>query len=456
MKVALIQPNTKTIQGTTIPPFGLMYIGSIAKEMGHKIKIFDRNLDFFTFTKLKKFNPDLVGISGFTGPCLMDVINIAKQVKKMFGQSFPVLMGGVHATVLPEQTLENPCIDYVIMGEGEYTFLEFLKTLEQGGDMTKVKGVGFKKKGVITINERRPLIENLDKLPLLNWNFVNYKKYFRFDVTLITSRGCPYRCGFCYNMKFNEGRWRGMSAKRVIQEIKAIEKLTNNKNLGFHDDNFTADRKRMVKILDYLSPDYNLFIETRVNYIDKDFLSYFKKFKSVWFFLGVESGSQRILNKLNKGIAVKQIENAFDLINKYKFKATASVIVGSPTETKEEVQETMRLLERIKPTRYTLNLYTPYPGSLLYDEIVKGGLLKQPKSMEEWSKYALGIDSSKKSISSFDASYLKKLDRDSWIKTIMAIIKTGDLHKIKMRIINYEPFVIPLLDLLDKLISRAV
>ena len=173
-------------------------------------------------------------------------------------------------------------------------------------------------------------------------------------------------------------------------------------------------------------------------------------------FLGVESGSQRILNKLNKGIAVKQIENAFDLINKYKFKATASVIVGSPTETKEEVQETMRLLERIKPTRYTLNLYTPYPGSLLYDEIVKGGLLKQPKSMEEWSKYALGIDSSKKSISSFDASYLKKLDRDSWIKTIMAIIKTGDLHKIKMRIINYEPFVIPLLDLLDKLISRAV
>ena len=76
-----------------------------------------------------------------------------------------------------------------------------------------------------------------------------------------------------------------MSAKRVIQEIKAIEKLTNNKNLGFHDDNFTADRKRMVKILDYLSPDYNLFIETRVNYIDKDFLSYFKKFKSVWFFL---------------------------------------------------------------------------------------------------------------------------------------------------------------------------
>lgn len=459
MKIALVQPNMKCIGGTAIPPFGLMCVGGILKKSGYEVKLFDRSMDFFVFSKLKKFKPDIVGISALTGPDLIDVIKIAKKVKSFFGDSFPVVMGGVHVSSLPEQTLENPYIDYIVINEGEYSFLEFIKTLEKRGDISKVRGVGFKKNGKIIITKKRPLIKNLDALPLLQWGLINYKKYFKFDVILITSRGCPYRCKFCYNLFFNKGRWRGMSAKRVIKEIRNIEKLTNNKNLAFHDDNFTADKKRVYKILDYLSPEYRLFIETRVNYIDEEFLSHFKKFKSVWFSFGVESGSQRVLNNMNKGITVKQIKNAFDLCNKYKFKTTASVIFGSPTETKEEVAQTLKLLKRIKPTRYTYNIYTPFPGSPWYNEIIKKGLFNPPRTMEEWSKFATDIslsDLTKTNLSSVSPRYLKKLDRSSWIKTIWAIIKTGDLHKIKMRVINYEPFIIPLLDPLDDIISKFI
>lgn len=459
MKIALIMPNTRNMQGTTCPPLGLMFIAAVLREKGHTIKIFDRNLDFFVFTKIKKFKPDMIGLSALTGPMLLDVIEIAKKAKSMFGESFPIVMGGVHASLLPKQTLENKFIDYVVIGEGEYTFVELVDSIENKKDLSKVLGIGYKNDGKIIINKKRPLIENLDELPLLPWDLINYKMYFKFDIVLVTSRGCPYRCTFCYNLGFNEARWRGMSAERVIKEIRNVEKLTKNKNLKFHDDNFTADKERLYKILDYLSPDYNLFVETRINYVNKEFLKKFKKFKGAWLYFGVESGSQRILNKMKKAITVEQIKEAFNLCNKYKIKNTASIVLGSPTETEEEMEMTLKLLDEINPTRHTYCLYTPYPGSPLFDEIVANGLFKPPKTLEEWAGFTVDIgkaDLNVANLSSVNSKKLKQLNASSWMKTIKSVIKSGDFHKIKMRIINYQPFVIPYFDGLDKTIAGLI
>lgn len=459
MRIALVMPNTRTLEGTTCPPLGLMLLAAVLKEEGHTIRIFDRNIDFFVFTKIKKFKPDLIGLSALTGPMLLDVIEIAKRIKMMFGNSFPVVLGGVHSSLLPEQTLKNSYIDYVVIGEGEHTFKELIDAIENKKDLSKILGIGYKKEGRIIINKRRPLIKNLDELPLLPWEMVKYKKYFKFDVILLTSRGCPYRCAFCYNLGFNDSRWRGMSVERTIKEIKNVERLTDNKDLGFHDDNFTADKQRLYKILDYLSPEYNLFIETRVNYIDEDFLKKLKKFKSVWLCFGVESGSQRILNKLKKATTIEQIKNAFKLCNQYKIRTTASVVLGSPTETEEELEMTMGLLEEIKPTRYTYCLYTPYPGSQLYDEIVSTGLFKPPETLEGWANFSVDITQANLDIANFSeisSKKLKHLGRLSWLKTLMSVIKSGHFHKIKMRIINYQPFIIPYFDSLDKFIAQRI
>lgn len=459
MKIALVMPNTRTMEGTTCPPLGLMFIAAVLKEKGHTIRIFDRNIDFFIFTKIKKFKPDIVGISALTGPMLLDVIGIAKEVKLMFGESFPVVMGGVHASLLPDQTLENPFINYVVIGEGEHTFVELIDAIENKKDLSKILGIGYKKNGEIVINKKKPLIENLDEIPLLPWDLVRYKMYFKFDIILVTSRGCPYRCAFCYNLKFNESRWRGMSAERVIKEIKNVEKLTKSKDLGFHDDNFTADKERLDKILDYLSSDYNLFIETRINYVDDEFLKKFKKFKNVWFFFGVESGSQRMLNKMKKGLTIEQIKKAFQLCKEYKIKTTASVMLGSPTETKEELEMTLKLLDEIKPTRYTYYLYNPYPGSELFEEIIKKGLFTHPKTLEGWANFSTDIRKANLEIlnlSSVNPRKLKQLNMSSWLKTIKSVIKSGDFHKIKMRILNYQPFIIPYCDPLDKFITKLI
>lgn len=459
MKIALIMPNTRNVQGTTCPPLGLIFVAAVLREKGHIVSIFDRNIDFFVFTKLKKFKPDIIGLSALTGPMLLDVVEIAKRAKAMFGETFPVVMGGVHASLLTEQTLENQFVDYVVIGEGEYTFAELVEAIENKKDVSRILGLGYKREGKIVINKRRPLIENLDEIPLLPWDLVDYKTYFKFDVVLVTSRGCPYRCTFCYNLGFNEARWRGMSTERTIEEIKNIEKLTKNKNLKFHDDNFAADKNRFYKILDYLSPDYNLFIETRINYVDEEFLKKFKKFKNVWLYFGVESGSQRILNKMKKAITIDQIKNAFQLCNKHNIRTTASVVLGSPTETEEELEMTLKLLDEIKPTRYTYCLYTPYPGSPLFDEIVADGSFKPPTTLEGWAGFTVDIgkaDLDVANLSAVSSKKLKQLNMSSWIKTIKNVIKSGDFHKIRMRITDYQPFVISFFNPLDKAIAKLI
>jgi len=183
----------------------------------------------------------------------------------------------------------------------------------------------------------------------------------------------------------------------------------------------------------------------------------FTKFKSVWFYLGVESGSQRILNKMRKGITVDQIVKAFDLCHKYNIKTTASIIFGSPTETKEELDQSLRLLKIIKPTRYTYCLYTPYPGSPWYDEIVSNKEFVPPRSMKEWSNFAVeirGANLDKANLSAVPSKYLLSLDNKSWFKSLWQIMKEKEFHKIYLRLVNYEPFLIPLLDPIDKVMSR--
>lgn len=449
IKIAFIQPNTRTLEGTTMPPLGLMYVAAVCRKAGHEVKIYDRNIDLFTFTKLKRYNPDIVGLTAFTGPCIKDVIMVAKHIKKTL--SSIIILGGVHVTCLPEQTMNSGLFDFAVLGEGEETIIELIDAISNKTDLQKVKGISYFSDNKLIITAPRKLIENLDTLPTIQWDLIDAKKYFKYDIILITSRGCPGRCSFCFNHKFNQSRWRGMSAERVIEEIKSVEKLTNNKNLGFHDDNFTANRPRLYKILEYLSSDYSLFIETRVDYITEDFLKHFTKFKKVWLYFGVESGSQRILDKMHKGITVEQSIKAFELCNNYNISTTASIVLGSPTETEDEIKETFELCKKLKATRYTYCLYTPYPGSPWYDEVVSNHTFNPPDSFEGWSKFALELGRVNKSnISAVSTNYLRSLNRRSWITVVWNLIKKRDFHKIKLRLQNYQPYLIPCLDPIDK------
>ena len=367
MKILLIQPNTSTLRGTLCPPIGIMYVGAVVREAGHEVKILDRNIDYFSLAKIKKFKPDIVGITAMTGPMLLDAVQVSKKVKEILGKDTPVVWGGVHATILPKETLENDYIDYVVIGEGEYTFLELVESLSNNRDLSIIDGLAFKESGEVRVNKPRAAIKNLDDLPYLPWNLVNAKKYFNIEIVLVTSRGCPFSCTFCISGRFGkEYRYRCFNPERVVEEIKRIEKLTDNKHLKFHDDFFTSNYKYCKAIFDNLSSEYSLLLYTRVTFINQRFLDLLNKFKTVWLSFGVESGSERMLEKYKKKITVKQIKDAFELCKRQKnIRTKASVILGAPTETREEIDMTLNLMKEINPTRHTYCVYSPYPGSEL-------------------------------------------------------------------------------------------
>jgi len=433
MKIILIQPNSITLRGILTPPLALLFIGETVRQQGHELKIIDRNIDCFTKNTIKKFKPDVVGISVFTGPLIKDAISISSFIKRELGSRTKIVWGGIHPSLLPEQTVSNNFVDIVVVGEGEITFAELLNALDDKKPLKDVKGICYKENGQVIKTEERKFAD-LNNLPPTNWGLINAKKYLDLEIVMVTSRGCPYNCYFCYNQEFHKRKWRAQSAERVLEEISQIERITTNRYLKFHDDNFTVDKKRTLKIFKGLSNKYSLFIETRPEYVDKDFLEALKKFRKVWLFIGVESGSETLLKNMNKKATLDMFRKTFKLINTYKnVFTTASVILGLPGETYKESLQTVAFVKSLKPTWITYCAFTSYPGSHYYNDLIRKHMLKTPSMTSEWANYTpdigkldLGTTTSAKSWN----RKLRKLNFESWVEVFINIIVKGDFHKI--------------------------
>ena len=451
MKVLLVQPNTRTIRGTLCPPFGIMYVGEVARNAGHQVKILDRNVDYFSLTKMRRFRPDIVGISTMTGPMLLDAIYFSKKVKKVLGSHTPVVWGGVHASTLPEDTLRNDYIDYVVVGEGEYTFFELLSTLEsQARNLSDIKGLAFKEGRKIIINDPRTVQQDLDSLPYLPWDMINSSRYFDIEVVLVTSRGCPFSCSFCLSgRKGKQFAYRCMTPQRVLAEIHRIEKLTANRSLKFHDDFFTANLKYCSEIFKGLSSDYSLLLYTRVDFINEQLLDLLSKFRKAWLSFGVESGSERMLRKYRKVITVGQIRSAFQLCKTQEnIRTKASVILGGPTETHEEMTMTLNLMKEINPTRHTYCAYTPYPGTALYEEAVSSGFFKPPKSLEGWAEVTMHSVDISRNLAISDA-FLRNVDKKGFLINLQNFVREAEWNKLLQRIRDYHPFLTGLINRIE-------
>ncbi len=434
MKALLIQPNSITSRGILTPPLALLFVAEAARLRGHEVKIVDRNVDFFTKRLIKEFKPDVVGISVFTGPLIKDAISISRFIKKELGDRTKIVWGGIHPSLLPDETVSNDFVDIIVIGEGEETFADLLDALRDKKDLKNIPGLCLKDDGKIIRTPERAFIDNLDSLPLINWDLINAKKYLDLEVVLVSSRGCPYNCNFCYNQEFNKRRWRAQSAGRVLEEIKRVEKITKNKHLKFHDDNFTVDKKRVIKIMEGLTSDHSLYIEARPEHIDKELLDSLKKFKKVWIFIGVESGSEALLKKMNKMVEIETIKKAFELIDNYKnILTTASVILGLPNETAEESLKTVEFAKSLKPSWITFCIFTPYPGSFYFKDLTEKKIITAPSTTIEWADYTPDILKSNldnTNFSKLSKRELKKIEFESWRKVFIEIVLKGDLHKV--------------------------
>ncbi len=403
--IVLVQPKVgKWDALATRLPESLLAIAAIPDQKGYHVKIIDQRTEEDWERQLLsslKDKPICVGTSTMTGKQIHYALQVSELVKKH--SEAPVVWGGIHPTLLPKQTLENENVDILVMREGELTFIDLVKTLEKGKSLKSVKGIYYKENGKIKKTSPRPFIKDLDSLPLLPYHLLDLKKYSTFDLrdkhalTFLTSRGCPFRCGFCHNAVTNKRIWRGFSAEETVRRLKYMVDEFGIRDFFIEDDNFCGNMKRFREIIDLLvKEDMDIFwgsLGVRADAIasmDRKLLKKMVKSGCRNLDVGAESGSQRILDLCQKDTTVEEIKAVNRKIAEYPIIMKYTFIVGFPTETDGEIKQSIDLaLELVKDNKkvYTpFFIYTPYPGTKMYKFAIDHGLVP-PKSLEKWSDF---------------------------------------------------------------------
>jgi len=395
--VYLVYPRSRDLEFTTpIAPFLIIFLGSYLKQNGYQPKLFDRRINTLDeiIDNYKIDKPLLIGYSVMTGPQIKYAYYDCQYIKNIFNDAI-ILWGGVHSTFFPEQTLKERCIDLIITGEGEEALLELCNVISEDKKNFKnykVANLVYKDNEKIIVNPERKRIENIDIIDL-DWSLIDINRYITGDkkIEFITSRGCPYSCAFCYNQLFNKRRWRGWSLDKTKYELqKVIDKGV--RKIVFQDDNISTDIKRWLGIIKYLGEQKIKWkAEIRADFpFTKEIIKYMEDNGAEIIFIGAESGSQRILDLIRKDIKVSDILKFAELLQETNIIGRFSWIVGFPTETREEMLQTIKLIKQIKKilpnSLHFVKVYTPYPGSELYNIAVEKGF-KQPQNLLGWADF---------------------------------------------------------------------
>ncbi len=388
MKILFISPPTesaiKSIVGTTGPPLGLAYLASVAREKGFDSKIIDSIAEDLTFEEVEKimkdYSPDIVAITSTTS-MIPDAYQVAKKAKEI-SRDIITVIGGPHVTFVPELTLkESKDIDYVVKGEGEISFSGILDVVHGKKDPKDVLGIAFRKGDAVVDNPPQPLIVDVDTIPEPSWDLLPMEKYEIDGVqfgTVMTSRGCPYNCIFCSSSLQFGKRWRGHSVERVIDELKTLRYKYNKKEIEFLDDTFTLNMKRAIELTDRINKeglDIRWSASARVNLFNDEIARNMKKAGAHTVYFGIESGVQRILDFIGKGITLDLAKISVRKANEAGLNTLGSFIIGFPDDTVKDVKTTVNFSKKVGVTVAQFTIATPYPGTRLWDYVVERNLL---------------------------------------------------------------------------------
>ena len=375
----------------SLVPVSLVYLATFLQEKGIPVKILDGQVQELTPTTLRKeiedYSPRFVGITSLTP--IAEVAHQVAAVAKGVSREITVVMGGTHPTVVPEETIRDENVDIVVRQEGEHTLYEIVDAIIGKSDLEGIKGLTFRRNGEIIHTEQRPFLEELDSLPLPDWSLVPLDSYHQIpDATfrkpvrcLLTSRGCPFRCIFCSARLSSGYHYRVRSPRNVIEEIDLLINRYGARQLAFLDDNFIVDQQRAMAICDLIiKRGYHKKVvwtcAGRADQISEPLLKKFKDAGCALISYGVETGSQRLLDIIKKSLTIEQIEEAVRLTREVGIKVRGTLMLGLPTETPEESQQTIEFAKKLGLNFAKFSLATPYPGTELYRLAKEQGLLK--------------------------------------------------------------------------------
>lgn len=395
MKVILIRPPSSqgalTETSMVQHPINLCYLAAYLIKFGHEVKIIDCEVEEFDINKILGFNPEVVGLTAKT-PTIKNAASIAKEIKSKMNAI--IVVGGNHLTALPKETLEEfPAFDVGVIGEGEET----LKQICERKPHNEILGIVYRSKDGITINPRAPPIKNLDELPFPARHLLDMKKYkgastpgfsreFLNITELFINRGCSWNfCTFCASEIMHK-LFRTRSIDNVIAEMReCIEKYKIN-HFTIDDDTLTTSKERTLEFCKKVKAlNITWDCDSRVA-VDREMLEAMKDSNCKKIAFGVESGSQRILQLIKKGITLQQVKNTFKWCRELGIETSAFFMIGShPDETWEELEMTKKLIKEIKPDYITASIGVPYPGTEVRRQMEERNLIFS----NDWSAYAL-------------------------------------------------------------------
>jgi radical SAM superfamily enzyme YgiQ (UPF0313 family) len=370
------QKRSVSEANTTIPPLGLAYIAAVAEQEGFKVDIIDLNIENGDIER-KIEKAGLVGISCYTNnyPEALRVLRLAQK----YGRK--TVLGGPHATALPYEVL-NDGFDFVVLGEGELVILELLRALDRGVKPS-ARGLAYMEKGIIRKNGVKR-VEELDSLPLPARHLLDLEKY-TYPGAIATSRGCIYSCRYC-SARTISGKLRLRNAKKVIDEIAYLRDLGLD-SFFVIDPNFAFDKKRVLKICKGVKDLHMEWIaELRLDHVNAEIIRAMAKAGCKVGRFGIESGSQRVVDLINKGIKIGDVLKIVKIFLGEGIMPVCGFMIGHPTETREEFEATLKLALKIKELggEVTFAVQTPYPGSYLYRRAESLGIKILTR---DWSEY---------------------------------------------------------------------
>ena len=362
------------------PPLGLAYIASVLLEDGHDVSAVDLNISGLNLRRLHSIitgeGPRLVGISTHT-ETYPNGLTIAERVKEL-DPNITVVMGGPHPTILPEQVLKQDAVDFVVVGEGEGTIVDLARCLDEGrGQFRDIKGLGYKDREGIALNERRELL-NPDDLPYPARDLFPLE-FYQDRWNLLTARGsCPFKCPFCSASYIWEGRRRARSPQDVVGEIRMLIEAYGAAYIFFADDIFTLNRKWVYALLGLLNElDYPIEwgCATRVDLVDRELLKKMAEAGCRAIQYGVESGCQMILDSV-KGIEKGQVLEAVEGARQWGIDVASSFMIPFPEDTQETIRETKEFIKQVHRagSKILLSYTTPYPGTHFYEHAEELGI----------------------------------------------------------------------------------
>ena len=384
------------------PPLALIHLAAPLVARGHEVRIVDSAVEDDPERAVIEATDGAcaLGVSMVTGPMITQGVSVAAAVRAA-RPGLPIVAGGWHPSILPEQTLRSPLFDVVVKGQGELTLAEIVERFNEGErDLTGVAGAFFKRGDEIVANPPRGYTD-INALPRRPFEIVDFERYarkchgFRW-LLYCSSHGCPWDCSYCSNASVYGRNWKPLDADRAVDELSELAFRYSLDVIDIIDDNYLVRRDRAVEIAEKLlsrGTKFDYFIQTRTDQIDRlsdGELRLLRRSGLKRIFFGIESGSQAVLKTVNKRLDLETAYRTAERCHASGVEASFNLIFGLPGEQDADLRETIAMVDSIgkrnPEAAFFTNIFSPYPGSPIFPEAIRRGVV-EPKSLEEWAVF---------------------------------------------------------------------